>query len=75
MNHKNFEMLKVQVNGHLPKRGANRRSTQRKPLDSQLENRHQIIITAENPPPPSLKLADKFAWSEHGGSNNNNNEL
>ena len=57
MNKIFFEILKVQVNGAFSKRGGRgegggaKRSTRRKALNNQPENRYHIIIRSENSPP------------------------
>ena len=47
----NFEILKLQVNGFLPKRWGRKPEYPEKAPDNQPENRYHIIIRGENSPP------------------------
>ena len=73
----NCELLKVQVNGPLPKRGGGGQTgvPGEKPQDNQPENRYHIIIRGKNAPPQTgiepapSDIDDQLASSEHAGSN------
>ena len=66
----NVDILKVQVNGSLPKRGGGNPEYPEKTPDKQPENRYHIIIRGElSPPQPGIEPSP----SNIGDNNNNNN--
>ena len=68
-----FEILKVQVNGPLHKRGESTPEYPEKPPDNQPENRYHTLEVKIHrrdrgiEPQPS-NIGDKFDWSELAGS-------